>query len=124
MNISTTTYNKINLGNTTLIDLTNDTINSNSLYNGLTAHDSTGNIITGTAEITAQGNKLIMPTGLVTQPNDLTTEIEEIQIGTTTYTISPVTDYESGKLINKPNFGTLSFLNEENGISIYLVMPE
>ena len=124
MNISTTTYNKINLGNTTLIDLTNDTINSNSLYNGLTAHDSTGNIITGTAEITAQGNKLIMPTGLVTQPNNLTTEIEEIQIGTTTYTISPVTDYESEKLINKPNFGTLSFLNEENGISIYLVMPE
>lgn len=124
MNISTTTYNKINLGNTILIDLTNDTINSNSLYNGLTAHDSTGNIITGTAEITAQGNKLIMPTGLVTQPNDLTTEIEEIQIGTTTYTISPVTDYESEKLINKPNFGTLGFLNEENGISIYLVMPE
>lgn len=44
---------KIIYAGTTLIDLTADTVNADSLALGATAHDKTGNQITGTASITA-----------------------------------------------------------------------
>lgn len=40
--------NKIIYGNTTLIDLTSDTVKKDALVKGYTAHDAGGNIITGT----------------------------------------------------------------------------
>jgi len=40
--------NKIILGNETLIDLTGDTVEADKLLQGYTAHDSSGNLITGT----------------------------------------------------------------------------
>lgn len=40
--------NKIIFGNTVLIDLTNDTVEPSKLAAGFTAHDKTGDIITGT----------------------------------------------------------------------------
>lgn len=40
--------NKVNYGNTTLIDISNDTVTANTLLSGSTAHDNTGTQITGT----------------------------------------------------------------------------
>ena len=41
--------NKVIFGNNTLIDLTNDTVDAEHLLSGYTAHDASGQIITGTA---------------------------------------------------------------------------
>lgn len=112
--------NKVVYGTSTLIDLTNDTVTSDGLYKGSTAHAADGSQITGTAEVTVQGNKLVMPLGLVSVTSG-TTEIEEIQIGETTYTISPIVDFESDKVINKPLLGHLAFMNSENGLNIYMI---
>ena len=40
--------NKIVYGGTTLIDLTSDTVTANTLLNGTTAHDRSGQRVTGT----------------------------------------------------------------------------
>lgn len=40
--------NKVNYGNTTLIDISNDTVTANTLLSGSTAHDNTGTQVTGT----------------------------------------------------------------------------
>lgn len=39
--------NKVQYGNTTLIDLTSDTVTADKLMQGYTAHDRTGATITG-----------------------------------------------------------------------------
>ena len=39
--------NKVQYGNTTLIDLTSDTVTADKLMQGYTAHDRTGALITG-----------------------------------------------------------------------------
>lgn len=44
----TNTYNKIIYGGQTLIDLTADTVTADKLADGITAHDKSGAIITGT----------------------------------------------------------------------------
>jgi len=49
-----------------LIDLTADTVTAEKLYKGATAHKKDGTKITGTAEVTVSGTKLIMPEGLIT----------------------------------------------------------
>lgn len=41
--------NKVQYGNTTLIDLTSDTVTADKLMQGYTAHDRSGTFITGTA---------------------------------------------------------------------------
>ena len=61
--------NKVVYGSDTLIDLTADTVSAESMFKGLTAHAADGSIITGTAEITVSGTKLIMPAGLCTPIN-------------------------------------------------------
>jgi len=58
--------NKVVYNNDTLIDLTQDTVTASNLYKGCTAHDKSGNTITGTAEVTVTGQKLVMPEGLIT----------------------------------------------------------
>lgn len=40
--------NKVVLGGSVLIDLTQDSVTADSLLSGVTAHDKSGNIITGT----------------------------------------------------------------------------
>ena len=47
--------NKVIYDNTTLIDLTSDTVSTATLLNGITAHDKSGAIITGTI---VDGNSL------------------------------------------------------------------
>ena len=58
--------NKVIYGTSTLIDLTNDTVTPETLYKGNIAHSADGSQITGTAEVTVEGTKLIMPTGFIT----------------------------------------------------------
>lgn len=60
--------NKIIYGTSTLIDLTNDTVTPEKMYKGIVAHMADGSTTTGTAEVTVEGTKLIMPEGLVTIP--------------------------------------------------------
>lgn len=49
-------------------DISNDTVAADKLYKGITAHDSAGNSIVGTAEITVVGKMLVMPTGFISVP--------------------------------------------------------
>lgn len=65
----TQNYNQIVFGDEVLINLTNDTVASNKLFKGTTAHDADGNIITGTAEVTVDDDILVMPTGLISITN-------------------------------------------------------
>ena len=58
--------NKVVYGANTLIDLTSDTVTASKLYKGTTAHAKDGSTITGTAEVTVSGTKLVMPEGLIT----------------------------------------------------------
>ena len=42
-------YNKVVYGSETLIDLTSDTVSPDKLAQGITAHDKSGEVITGTS---------------------------------------------------------------------------
>ena len=61
--------NKVQYGNTTLIDLTSDTVAANKLLDGVTAHDKSGASITGTiatktsSDLTASGATVSVPAG-------------------------------------------------------------
>lgn len=50
--------NKIQYGNTVLIDLTSDTVTADKLMQGYTAHDRSGALITGTATGGIDGDNL------------------------------------------------------------------
>ena len=39
--------NKVNFGNNTLLDVSNDTVTANTLLSGYTAHDNSGTQVTG-----------------------------------------------------------------------------
>lgn len=60
--------NKVQYGNTTLIDLTNDTVTADKLMQGYTAHDRSGAIITGTA--TGGGSVTQDQDGFIVLPPD------------------------------------------------------
>jgi len=61
--------NKVQYGNTTLIDLTSDTVTADKLMQGYTAHDRTGALITGTA--TGGGGSVIQDQdGFIVLPPD------------------------------------------------------
>lgn len=65
-------YNKVVYGEQTLIDLTNDTVDAEHLLAGKTAHDKSGEVITGTCDYDAA-------TG------DATAEAADILAGKTAY---------------------------------------
>lgn len=60
--------NKIQYGNTTLIDLTSDTVTADKLMQGYTAHDRSGAVITGTA--TGGGSVTQDQDGFIVLPPD------------------------------------------------------
>lgn len=59
--------NKVVFGNTTLIDLTSDTVTPEKLFSGTTAHGADGSIVTGTAAISYDETTEIitLPSGFV-----------------------------------------------------------
>lgn len=61
------TYNKVVYDGHTLIDLTSDTITADKIMVGLTAHDSSGQSITGTAEIKVEGTTLVVPSWSISE---------------------------------------------------------
>ena len=58
--------NKVVYGNSTLIDLTSDTVTASKLLAGETAHDASGASITGTAGATVTGTNLTIPSSMGT----------------------------------------------------------
>ena len=57
--------NKVQYGNTVLIDLTSDTVTADKLMQGYTAHDRSGTLITGTATGGIDGDNLAYGASLV-----------------------------------------------------------
>lgn len=57
--------NKVQYGNTVLIDLTNTTVSADKLMQGYTAIDRTGTLITGTATGGIDGDNLAYGASLV-----------------------------------------------------------
>ena len=61
--------NKVNYGETTLIDISSDTVAAGSMLSGVTAHDNSGTAITGTiaskssSDLTASGATVTVPAG-------------------------------------------------------------
>lgn len=52
---------------TPIIDLTADTVTADKMYKGIKAHAANGEVITGTAEVTHDGNgNITIPSGFVT----------------------------------------------------------
>ena len=56
---------KVIFGDQTLIDITDTDASASNVYVGKKFYDAAGNLITGTAEVTVDGTKLIMPIGLI-----------------------------------------------------------
>ena len=48
--------NKVIYGTTVLVDLTSDTVTAENLLKGITAHDKSGNSITGTYECSGESS--------------------------------------------------------------------
>lgn len=68
--------NKVVYNNETLIDISGDTVTSDQLGYGITAHDSSGQRITGTVNMSGASN-------IPTKVSDLTNDLDFIQNGTT-----------------------------------------
>ena len=68
--------NKVVYNNETLIDISSDTVTRDQLAYGITAHDSSGQKITGTANMSGASN-------VPTQVSDLENDLGFIQNGTT-----------------------------------------
>lgn len=97
-----TTINKVVFGNTTLIDLTADTVTADKIIANYTAHDASGAVITGTCDFDVNSQ-------------DATVKIAEILDGKTAYA-------KGTKLTGTmPNNGavslTISSLDEEVSIA-------
>ena len=94
--------NKIVYGNTVLIDLTADTVTDDKILASYTAHDASGNIITGTCDFDVNSQ-------------DATVKVAEMLVGKTAYA-------RGTKLIGTmPNNGsislTISEVNEEVSVA-------
>lgn len=96
-------YNKVVYGNKTLIDLTADTVSADKLEKGLTAHDKTGEIITGTSTKDSD-------------TSDATAAVAEILAGKTAYA-------RGAKLTGTmPNNGAMSETISEKDQSVTVPM--
>jgi hypothetical protein len=58
--------NKVVYGDKVLIDLTADTVTSEKMIRGTTAHMKDGSVITGTADCTVEDDTLVMPKEFIT----------------------------------------------------------
>lgn len=69
--------NKVIVNQETVIDLSNDTVRSDKMISGYTAHDSSGAPITGTLtdkdinDVVIQGNHIIIPPGMYSNGIDI-----------------------------------------------------
>lgn len=63
--------NKVNYGNTTLIDISNDTVTANTLLSGATAHDNGGNQIAGAVSFVTYYTGSSAPSASLGQDGDI-----------------------------------------------------
>ena len=88
---------KVTLNGSTLIDLTSDSVNSISLLSGITAHDSAGNLVTGSiatksaADIGISGPTVSIVSGYYSANIDKT--ISVVTAGTPTATKGSVNNH-------------------------------
>lgn len=69
--------NKVNYGDEILIDLTEDTVTTDSLLNGVTAHSSNGERIVGNVTVPTKVSELTNDSGYLTAvPSEYVTESE------------------------------------------------
>ena len=94
--------NKIVYGNTVLIDLTADTVTDNKILTSYTAHDASGNIITGTCDFDVNSQ-------------DATVKVAEMLIGKTAYARGTKL---TGTMPNNGSISlTISEVNEEVSVA-------
>lgn len=62
--------NKVIYGNSTLLDLTSDTVSADKVLSGYTFHDKSGASVTGTAGASVVGTNLIIPSSMGSVSND------------------------------------------------------
>ena len=94
--------NKIVYGNTVLIDLTADTVTDNKILASYTAHDASGNIITGTCDFDVNSQ-------------DATVKVAEMLIGKTAYARGTKL---TGTMPNNGSISlTISEVNEEVSVA-------
>ena len=94
--------NKIVYGNTVLIDLTADTVTDNKILASYTAHDASGNIITGTCDFDVNSQ-------------DATVKVAEMLIGKTAYARGTKL---TGTMPNNGSISlTISEVNEEVSVT-------
>ena len=86
---------KVYYGSNTLIDLTSDTVTAATLISGYTAHDKSGNKITGTAG----GSVSVWTSAYTVYTEDMSRTISNSNIKTTS-TIIPYGQTSSGKPIS------------------------
>lgn len=69
--------NKVNYGDETLIDLTEDTVTQDTLLSGVTAHSGTGERVVGTVTVPTKVSELTNDKGYLTAvPSEYVTESE------------------------------------------------
>lgn len=95
--------NKVVFGNNTLIDLTNDTVSANTLLQGSTAHDRSGNQIQG---------------AVVVAPIDDTTTASN-KVWSSQKVNSELDDWTSTSTVQSDNTVTFSGLNDNYGYKLY-----
>lgn len=95
--------NKVNYGNTTLIDTSNVTVTADKLAQGYTALDNTGTLITGT--LTSDGYKLATSVSMV---NSLKLEVSGLDSSPTEFYL--LTDFESISQVTMPTSAGSSYI--------------
>lgn len=85
------TYNKVIYGGKTLIDLSADTVTADTLLEGMTAHDKSGNAITGTL--------IVQPIDDDTPADNVVLTAISLDINTGTLTWTTPDDYSGGSTL-------------------------
>lgn len=101
--------NKVVYGNSTLVDLTADTITASDLLNGVTAHDKTGAPIVGTLSSGGSG------VNVATYPQSFPIPSINKTVGVLTSTESSAT-YVQGMAPDNANVGDIWIKTNENGV--------
>lgn len=121
--------NKVQLADgSVLIDLTNDTVTANTLEAGYTAHDASGNIITGTLQIEPTGTKTVLITTNGTQEVNVA-EFAKVVISTNVSGAvawpEPTATFVAGTRIVPSCFNNAKFIPKyDNELIIYVFQPE
>ena len=106
--------NKVVYNNTTLIDLTGDTVDASKVLSGYTAHDKSGKAITGTiatktsSNLSASGATVTVPAGYYASQATKSVATGKAQTPATTITSAPTISIDASGKITASNSKTQS----------------